>query len=1541
MDEVEDAHMCLRCRATIVGLNNYVSHRRAGCAPAVAQKTKHRHPQQPDKGRESYEREDSGKTGGGGGGGQETVVQYSSASKTFQRDTKFASHEESQEALSHPEGNVDGAKYASSTSVQLGSCYVRQQQQQQQQQQAAVILPVSRAQVSPLHDSYTVMEEFTSALPQSHSESQISNGHSSLKRKHQESLPLGHTQTPSQAPFTSYSDPLLPHGQESANISLFRQFDTFNDHSKIQPEGESESHSEAITLFKVASTSYELESQNFESRYSEFYSLQPPPQETLLSAVPTLEQCKAKQAAQILMKIEENLENQNTKERELDTEKRSNQELGVSGAEFKEGNLKYSEPQLPSGNGHTAQENSELRQDDFLSSLELRSSVKAPTKRRHEGDEELDEDEDDDTRPPHHHTGGKWRPGSRPPPSVGGKWRPSTPKIDLDEEEDMEDDDAEEDDDSLIPPPPSHTKGKWLPGKKSPHERHTNSDLHLVGINKASGRNIIKTSKVITSSTISSRPVRSKKLEAQSFLKSTIAQMKSRKIVSSGEKNKIQTSKRTNMPKSTNEALVDKTLPCVKQEVKKEANVDEEEEVQKVSVVTPKLLCPICKLSFGEPYTALHIASLAHIHNELEYKQNTCDEIDDNFNQIILNNFSAILKTSPFMCSECKFYCNLQEDFFTHMKTHVAGPEDDEVKTLYVCSACTDEDEMQLSGVLRHLQTPHHLDNARDTVLQARQVILSSRTAVVCPLGDGAFRYRRQYRTHCRIHHKDSSFQASDQRSLRCPHCTFKALRERQIRAHIRETHENKNGKSTSYHCFVCGLAFSTHRQAELHRRSAEHRATLERQSGMSVVRTCSLCYEELEDLPALRRHMCQEHKKDSTPCHLCGVVPPLRSDLAQHQRFCSGVPQDLTGDHKCDLCNFKNDLLAHVLAHKTLTHGQRGPDTRYVCHICKTNLRLSSVKGHMLSHSNEWPYACHLCSRKFPQQLWLERHLTMVHTQSDGSRANHAPALCHTCGKTLLNRWHLHRHTQEAHTHAPPSPPSDKGSQADSEPKSCHRSCLRSRRGKRLPPPPSLLCDVCGVQCETCNKLKVHRQGHKQSAGDEYGCPHCNYTTARLPHLRRHLRLHTGSTPFSCPYCAYVCNNQENLRKHMLKTKRHPGRFMYECRLCDSSQDPEATYDKVPVSESNLESAQTLNLDSSPSQPLNLGVSTSQPLNLGVSTSLPLSLGVSISEPINIGASTSHTLTIGSTTSQSLNFGSPNSQSLNLASPITQALNLCPSTSQVLNLGSSPSHCFHSGTSSTQPLEPGNSKTLDFCVPKSMDIDESQSLCEGEPLCFSSKESSSLSSKNDRLLECDVFKSNYATEFQAHLLEKHRKVFETKDDVTSHIRSYYRPEDDTTVTNTPLPFVHKKRHSRRPVDPSVKSEDQEEEEEEEDPGSEDTVEGEEDVLSQTPPSGHQLEYVAQHGVPEDEHGQATEVVEEEVGAGSAGELPGRGGTTSGNFHLEAEVRDELGRQFPAGAANRGTRFYLRAPNRPYILRPNPSPGGGAPSTEDSDPAPA
>ncbi|CAL4120875.1 unnamed protein product, partial [Meganyctiphanes norvegica] len=1050
-----------------------------------------------------------------------------------------------------------------------------------------------------------------------------------------------------QTPFTSFTDPLLLHTQNNSHI--FRQFEGFVEQGKTCQVG-----SPIAPTFPKASTSnyeienpkpsYDLESHNFESRYQEFYSIQSSSQDSLLSPNQLIN-ISHKRNSTSSQEVQSTLQvigcmpaRVNLKRHEVEM-----MEYQSSGDLTTTVSSQLSAEYQPATTADMVKDEV-LRQDDFLSSLELRSRPKILTKQPN-NEEEEEEEEDDEMRPPSHHTGGKWRPGLDSPISNDVGWRSCPPRSEVEDEE-LEEDHDEEDDDLLLPPP-SYTKGKWLPGKRitnkgsstyghychpcdrklrdqNTYHRHLQSQLHFINQGKANAKFEASQGREDQNSTLRRRPVRLKRIAAERFLKNTIAQLKSKKLFVKHEITNLDDNKKSDDELETpiNECQSTISKESLKKEVKQESS---DEEIVPSNSSVPKLMCPICRLSFGASYVSLHFASLAHIHNELEQRHEPTLSIKEEYNNIIIKYIDEIVKTSYFKCNVCKFYCNLHDDLYEHMTTHNNETTESELKNLYTCSSCQDENAMQIKEFLRHLKTPHHKENAREEVLLSHQVMVDRKTAVTCPLCNKLFRYFHAYRRHRRMFHEETDFQLSHQRLLRCPECNFQASDYKLIRTHLRENHEDQENNFSSYYCFVCGLGFKSLQEAEVHRRSVFHRTTVGRQKGLSVARTCNMCYEHVPDLASLRAHMVERHSSECSPCHVCGHVPPLRADLAQHQRNCKGEVSEVNGTYKCQLCPFKNNLLAHVLSHTTLSHGTPDSDTRYPCHICKTKLRATSVKGHMLSHSNEWPHGCHLCSRKFPRQEWLTRHLATVHHRGGKQQTEtQMHQLCHLCGATHTNRSHLKRHLEQHHGHALLVSPKETISSKISR---NHRFKNNTEENSKI------LCHLCGHQADSPSYMKIHMRGHRGNKGGQLECPHCNYITGHLPHLRRHLRLHTGATPFVCPYCPYECNNQENLRKHMLKTKLHPGRFMYECRLCIDSPDFKTSGD-TEASQQNIE----------------------------------------------------------------------------------------------------------------------NQK------------------------------------------EVYIFKSNYSKELHSHLLQHHHNHFSNKEQVTAHIRSYYHPESDITVTNNPKPYLHKKR---------------------------------------------------------------------------------------------------------------------------------------------------
>ena len=95
--------------------------------------------------------------------------------------------------------------------------------------------------------------------------------------------------------------------------------------------------------------------------------------------------------------------------------------------------------------------------------------------------------------------------------------------------------------------------------------------------------------------------------------------------------------------------------------------------------------------------------------------------------------------------------------------------------------------------------------------------------------------------------------------------------------------------------------------------------------------------------------------------------------------------------------------------------------------------------------------------------------------------------------------------------------------------------------------------CQNCEYSAREKSAVKRHmlyRCGKPTfTAGGEYKCDLCEYSTFNEGYLQRHKRCHTRERPFSCDQCEYRCALKHHLKIHKLT---HQPRKYLPCEKCD-----------------------------------------------------------------------------------------------------------------------------------------------------------------------------------------------------------------------------------------------------------------------------------------------------------------------------------------------------------------------------------------------------
>uniref|UniRef100_A0A3Q3MDQ4 C2H2-type domain-containing protein n=1 Tax=Mastacembelus armatus TaxID=205130 RepID=A0A3Q3MDQ4_9TELE len=365
-----------------------------------------------------------------------------------------------------------------------------------------------------------------------------------------------------------------------------------------------------------------------------------------------------------------------------------------------------------------------------------------------------------------------------------------------------------------------------------------------------------------------------------------------------------------------------------------------------------------------------------------------------------------------------------------------------------------------------------------------------------------------------------------------------KALKEKDSAAAKRQRKKYPNNKT----CPVCSKTFL--RAAAMRRHQEIHSANRD------LRYKCANCDKRFRDHYDMNRHNMRVHEKEeisnntkedpgdpstsemseNKSCSLCGKYFARRVDMERHMKSHS---EDRP--YKCSFCEkkFKNPY-TFTLLRRLREHYEKQHNFTgpYPCAQCdKTFIQLSYLAIHQRIHKGEFPYICNMCPEKFRSSNCLTVH-QRKHT-------GEKPFLCWQCGK-------CYRSASELTVHM--------GTHSEERPWTCTQCDMAYRTklqltnhveqvhiGVRYP------CNSCGKQFMKETSLKRHELIH--TGERPHQCTVCGKTFLTANELRLHNRYHTGERPYKCEVCGKAFIQSGYLKSHM---RIHTGEKPFKCDICD-----------------------------------------------------------------------------------------------------------------------------------------------------------------------------------------------------------------------------------------------------------------------------------------------------------------------------------------------------------------------------------------------------
>ncbi|KAM4762666.1 transcriptional repressor CTCFL [Cyanocitta cristata] len=176
-------------------------------------------------------------------------------------------------------------------------------------------------------------------------------------------------------------------------------------------------------------------------------------------------------------------------------------------------------------------------------------------------------------------------------------------------------------------------------------------------------------------------------------------------------------------------------------------------------------------------------------------------------------------------------------------------------------------------------------------------------------------------------------------------------------------------------------------------------------------------------------------------------------------------------------------------------------------CAPHQEKVKLSSLRRHLKTHSDEKRHACHLCPKAFRTATLLHNHVN-THT-------GNKPHKCSECDTAFVTRGELSRHRRYKHTLEKP-----------------------------------FKCTICEYSSVEASKMRRHIRSH--TGERPYPCDLCSYASRDAYKLKRHMLTHTGEKHYECYVCQARFTQRGTMKIHMLQ-KHGENVPKHQCPHCST----------------------------------------------------------------------------------------------------------------------------------------------------------------------------------------------------------------------------------------------------------------------------------------------------------------------------------------------------------------------------------------------------